>query len=64
MQVVSKIYDAVAKRKWYSDVFVQGTLLIAALRIPIIVNLHSASGVIAIGLIVICMQYTGAGITE
>ena len=45
-----------------SDVFVQGTLLVAALKIPTIVNFHNASGVI--GLIVICMQYTGVGITE
>ena len=45
-----------------SDVFVQGTLLVAALKIPTIVNFHNASGVI--GLIVICMQYTGVGTTE
>ena len=43
----------------HSDVFVQGILLIAALKISIIVNLHSASGVIVMGLIVICMQYIG-----
>jgi hypothetical protein len=58
VQVVSKIRDVVAKRKWYCirTVFVQCILLIAALKTPIIVNLHSASGVIVIGLIVICMQ--------
>jgi hypothetical protein len=48
----------------HPDVFAQGILLIAALKIPMIVNLHSASGVIAIGLIVMCMQYSGVGITE
>jgi hypothetical protein len=59
VQVVSKLRDVVAKRKWYCirTVFVQGILLIAANKTPIIVNLHSASGVI------VCSKLE-VGITE